>query len=194
MKYVKVRFCQNDGFVAVSDSPSGREIKEASIRHGILPEEHIKSYELQGGNANGSSSVIDDDETPWQIVFTVVRLDRSRQKEAPVGEANEKATSSDSCGGCRFYVKASEPRKEGLCRRLPPTPSLNLGDYALYPRVIESDWCGEWRPAGLDRKCPTLPSDRASAKDAPPKPPVPCKHCDGVEEHDLGCKSLIVQY
>lgn len=58
----------------------------------------------------------------------------------------------ERCASCRFFdFEGDHDEHEGLCRRLAPEPRLftsdNGGDVpeVAWPRVYETDWCGEWQ-------------------------------------------------
>lgn len=66
-----------------------------------------------------------------------------------------------ACDQCRFFHRRSDPTGErkpidGECRRHPPLVGEMLGDricrddrlLAAFPRVLISDWCGEFESVG----------------------------------------------
>ena len=74
MKYVSVNDgSPNGGFALVDDKPTGWQIKYAAIRAG-LAYGATDDWQLLGHNANGSSSVIGNADTPWQYDFSMTRI------------------------------------------------------------------------------------------------------------------------
>lgn len=65
---------------------------------------------------------------------------------------------TEQCGNCRYWQKSHEVVRRAFgpmfswCRRFPPAviePSAEfMSDRFAQPVVNESDWCGEYRPAG----------------------------------------------
>jgi hypothetical protein len=56
------------------------------------------------------------------------------------------------CDKCRYFATEKEREDQGYCRRRAPVPSLvgplllDADDHprAVWPRVHDSDWCGEF--------------------------------------------------
>lgn len=46
-----------------------------------------------------------------------------------------------SCKSCKFWNRSSS--YQGECHRFPPTPTAGRG--ALWPVMLEEDWCGEYK-------------------------------------------------
>ena len=69
MKYVQIngRY-QGGGFVLVEDKPTGYQIKAAALHQNIIPG-GASDWQLLGHNANGTSSVIGNNDVPWQHDF-----------------------------------------------------------------------------------------------------------------------------
>jgi hypothetical protein len=56
---------------------------------------------------------------------------------------------TDCCGGCLFFVP--EERHRGECRRYAPRSSFvseEVEGESEWPRVDDSDWCGEFERKG----------------------------------------------
>lgn len=72
-------------------------------------------------------------------------MDQAAQNVASAGSVRMNAT----CEDCRFYVPANNDPvlTHGKCYRYPPQiiGSHPVPDYAVFPRVGCSDWCGEFQ-------------------------------------------------
>ena len=69
MKYVRV----NDEFAPVNDTANGREIINAYLWNGDR-KGFDGAVQLQGHNCNGSNSVVDPDDFPWQSDYTLISI------------------------------------------------------------------------------------------------------------------------
>jgi hypothetical protein len=70
--------------------------------------------------------------------------------------------SDDQCGKCKFYAStgeidrhalnvraiAREAAAAGVCRRFPPMMADPSAAQSSWPRVIVSEWCGEFAATG----------------------------------------------
>jgi hypothetical protein len=53
-------------------------------------------------------------------------------------------TEPEACAGCRHYL-ANRENEYGYCRRFPPIPASQDGNYAtLWPVTRATEWCGEF--------------------------------------------------
>lgn len=54
---------------------------------------------------------------------------------------------SPECGNCRFFL-AEDKGDSGECRRYPPVPLIDEGEWVtIWPAIDSDDFCGEWKPA-----------------------------------------------
>ncbi len=55
-----------------------------------------------------------------------------------------------ACATCRYWEEEEkEPYRHGVCHRYPPMmlgPIVNSLQFAEFPKVPGSDWCGEYLP------------------------------------------------
>lgn len=57
-----------------------------------------------------------------------------------MSKLNHPPRSEQVCSNC-YYARPYPPGGQA-CRRMPPT--LEVGISGLWPRVRDTDWCGEW--------------------------------------------------
>jgi hypothetical protein len=63
----------------------------------------------------------------------------SNHEYPPVPEQN--------CTNCRYSRPMNQWNQNTVkCCRAAPTPATGGGDYAIWPLVLRTDWCGEWAP------------------------------------------------
>jgi hypothetical protein len=59
---------------------------------------------------------------------------------------------SQSCSTCRYSNQWADPDGIGMhCRRHPPKVNRDPSDFAEFPLVFPSDWCGEFQPKSEEK-------------------------------------------
>ena len=71
MREVRITGIVIEQTVMVPDNANGAEIKQYAIKAGVPISE---SWQLQGHNANGSNTIINDHDVPWQDTFSVFEV------------------------------------------------------------------------------------------------------------------------
>jgi hypothetical protein len=77
-----------------------------------------------------------------------------------------------SCYYCRFWLGegARERGPYGECRRFPPQPSPRFPD-GRFPRLLSTQWCGEWQAHLVDKR--TEEGEGSEQSWRPISPPAP---------------------
>lgn len=58
-------------------------------------------------------------------------------------------TCGDCCMVCKFWKQRGSNDIFGWCKRFPPTRMSDGINGTLFPIVVESDWCGEFKRSGV---------------------------------------------